>query len=230
MLLTVSAAAAMLCGHAQATAFASVQVAYWQVDFAYYFDGNNYFDTLPDGVTLDCVGAASDGSGGCISSASLSVTLPGSKSLDWIGGITLTNNTDADIPGFFSFNTAFSSFNPGGPMIGASVDDPATQFASYFSEVSGPGVFDMHGCDTDGGGVDGLNAFRTANACGVGSPDFSESSFGLGPLSAGDVLSANYEIKINVTAEPKGIPEPLTLTIFGVGLLGVAAARRRRGD
>lgn len=225
-LLTASVTAAMLCGQAQATAFAAVEDAFWQVDLDFYFDGNTFFDTLPDGVVFGC-GGGPDPKGHCFVDASRAVTLPGVDSLDFIWGFSLINTTDADIPGYFAFRTEFSAFNPGGPDIGASVDDPATQFASYFSEVSGPGVFDIHGCDTDGGGVDGINALRTANSCGVVSPDFSEGSFDLGPLPAFGDDEVSYEIRIDVMAVPKQVPESFSLSIFGVGLLGVAAARRR---
>jgi hypothetical protein len=36
---------------------------------------------------------------------------------------------------------------------------------------------------------------------------------------------ANYEIRVSL---PTAVPEPATLTLFGLGLLGLGAARRRR--
>jgi hypothetical protein len=218
MLFAAPLTVAALCGQAHATAFAAVNYAFWQVDP----DG-----TLPDGVAVSCISSSDDGLGGCMSSASLSVMLPGSQSLDLIGSLRLTNTTGADISDFMVFNTAYSAFNPGGPEIGASVDNPATQFASFFSMVSGPGVLDIHGCDTDGGDIGAV--LRIGNACGVSSPDFSNDIAVVSGIAAGSFIDLDYEINIVVQAVSKdSVPEPFSLAIFGAGLLGAAAGRGRR--
>lgn len=126
-----------------------------------------------------------------------------------------------DLPGFFEFRTQFSAFNPGGPQIGAQVDDKFLEYAAFSSSVFGPATGDMHGCNT----LTGPNFFGP-NACGVPSPDSSQGEFGIGPLAAGQTKTATYQINIRV--EAIGIPEPFTVSFFGTGLACTMVLRRRK--
>lgn len=54
----------------------------------------------------------------------------------------------------------------------------------------------------------------------------------LGFVHAGPEASSNYvgldTLRVNTLREPAGVPEPASLLIFGLGMAGLAAARRRR--
>ena len=204
---------------AQAAPFAGVTGAFWSANFAYYLDPSAPPSTiLPDGIAIDCFGATAFGGHGCGSSASLIVT-DGLASISQVGGFTVTNLGDTDLPGYLLFNINFSAFNPGGFPIGAQVDDPSYQFAWFTSSVSGPPtVADFHACDTR------VSPNMGPNACGVFSPDFSLEQLGVGPIGAGQSVTETY--RINIAAQVF-VPEPITMSLFGFGLAGVAIARRR---
>ncbi len=212
--------AALIATAAPATAapFAGVNFAVWKAQFLGYSDLNSPpTSILPDGISISCFGNAFSFTNGCLGSASLLV-FDGSDSISSIGGISITNNSGIDLGTLF-FQTDFSAFNPGGSPIGAQVDDPSYQYAVFSSSVFGPGVGDFHACDTR------INPNMGPNACGVFSPDSSQGQFSTGPLAAGQNVKQSYQIKIAATVF---VPEPLTLSLFGAGLAGTVALRRRR--
>lgn len=207
---------------AKADAFAGVDNAFWS---ATYFGG-----TLPSGISFNCFGDATPhlSASGCSDYASLILTNDSAAditlSLSHVGGFSLTNTTDDTIYDPFRFGVGYSAFNPGGPQIGASVDDPLNEFASFSSSVSGPGASDSHACNT----VTGPN-FVTPTACGVFSPDSNISFLFVGPLAPGDTYTATYHI--NIIARAIGVPEPSTLAVFGLCLAMLTmAGYRRRAD
>jgi len=227
---TIALAVALIfCARADATAFAGVKLAFWQADFSYYSDPalDAPLTVLPPGIFLECTGSADPTGAGCSDRQGISVTSDGplvTGLVDALGGFTLFNTGSTDYPGSFVFHTSFSAFNPGGPEIGASVDDPARESASFFSVVTGPGVFDLHGCNMTHGLAP--HAAAMGASCGVSSPDDSEGETDLGPLLAGQSLSAAYNIYIQVVAQGDSpVPEPLTLGIFFVGLVAVRRFR-----
>lgn len=225
--------AGALCVRADATAFAAVEKAFWQADFAYYYDPitNTQLGALPSGVTMHCIGSASaDGLGGCMDQRGTQVSSNSNafmaSVINTLGGYELQNTTDTDYAGTFVFNTMFSSFNPGGPEIGARVDNPAAEFASFFTVVRGPGVFDLHGCTMNHGHHHGTQT--SPNSCGVSSPDVSWGTAALGPLPAGGTVNADYQVFIHVTAQGSDpVPEAPALMFLATGLGLLALGRRR---
>ncbi len=233
-ILVIGAAAASAEAHA--TAFATVEKSFWQADFAYYDDPltQTRLFSLPAGVTLQCTGtASSDGAGGCMDHHGASVTsntgMFVASTINALGGLALINAANADYNGTFVFHTAFSAFNPGGPEIGAGVDDPVREYASFFTVVSGPGVFDLHGCDMQHGAS--MKGGFAPHTCGVTSPDVSFGEALLGPLASGGTLNAEYQIFIRVAAQGAD-PVPEMPAIFllstGLALLGLGRHVSRR--
>lgn len=150
--------------------------------------------------------------------------------VDDASALTLHNTTSHAFNGTFVFHTLFSAFNPGGPDVGASVDNAAKEYAAFFSVVSGPSLFDLHGCDMQND--PGLDLALTARkTCGVMAPDWSESEFGLGPLAANGSAQADFQIYIRVDARGDKqygdpVPEAPAAAIF---LFGLVALARRHG-
>jgi hypothetical protein len=144
--------------------------------------------------------------------------------------VSIINETGFDIDALV-MRTVFSAFNPGGPGIGAIVDDTGREFARFESSQSGPGVGDFRACDTRSGPGDSNQIFPQpdpANACGVFSPASIESEFVITDLAAGEEDIALYTLTFTLEAE--SIPEPSALAILAAGLigLGVFASVRRR--
>lgn len=222
-------AAAAFCPQAQATAFAGVKEAFWQADFAYYDNLSGIRQaSLPAGVVLECAGSAVADGNGCRDQEGLSVVSDGAfkrSVLDVLGFLVLRNEGSVDYQGQFVFETSYSSFNPGGPEIGASVDDPVREFASFFTVVTGPGVFDLHGCAMSGS----PGPHFAAVTCGVSVPDASSGEAVFGPLLAGQTISARYRTYIEVIAQGADpVPEPASATLLFAGLVTVASRRKAR--
>ncbi len=145
--------------------------------------------------------------------------------------VSVINETGFDIDALV-MRTVFSAFNPGGPGIGALVDDTSREFARFESSLSGPGVDDFRSCDTRSGPGDSNQTFpqpAPANACGVFSPSGLGSEFTIADLANGEENISLYTLTFTLEAE--SIPEPSTLAGLAAGLIGLAALgwRRRRG-
>lgn len=221
------AIAALSAGHADAAAIVDVS-AYWSVGYNGYFDDNlNLISaSLPTGVTISCSyngGPFVISPTGCTDTQTLNVsnsTTPAQTyNLATSAVMRVTNSTGADLPGILHFVTDFSAFLPG--SLGAQVDDPALEDASYFSSVFGYMISDANGCDTAVAGPLTKSPFL----CGVSLPDTSGSFFDL-PITAGD--DDKFTAGIDMTASVLGVPEPITLSTFGIGLAGLAIARRKK--
>ena len=191
---------------------------------------------MPAGITISCFGDANSSRSGelfqvspvcqdhLILNASDNTGILEIFNLSSAGGFQITNTTDVSIPGFLLLETDFTSFNAGGPQIGASVTYPGLEDAGFSSSVLGTGVEDMHSCNTDGSSPGGTNF--SPYACGVEAPDSSQEFLELSIPGAGQSGIDNEQIRIG--ASLFGVPEPATLALFGAGLLGMGFFYRRR--
>lgn len=226
-------ALAVLTVPAAATAIASVKGAFWQADFAWYDDGGAKHSALPDGVVLTCTGnARGDGAGGCFDSVTASVTSSDgswqSLVIDRFGGLQLVNTSGAALGGVFGFTARFASFYPATPDSGASVDDGATETATYFTVVDGAGGFDLHGCN-----MASAPGHSGPHACRPIPPEYQDSTFTLGPSPNWTDMAADWRIYIEVTAQGSAnandpVPEPPALALFLAGAAVMASRRKAR--
>lgn len=133
---------------------------------------------------------------------------------------SFTNESGQDFDSVW-FQTDYSAFNPGGPEIGAKVDNTTLEFARFTSSQSGEGIGDFHTCDTrDPGSANGTNDA----SCGVGSPDSSTGEFGFNDFDNGETFTMNYTLAL--TLEVSSVPEPATLSMFIAGLLVLGRLKR----
>jgi hypothetical protein len=207
-----------------ASAAAMVDVtARWNVRFRAFLIHDPFTPglPLPAGIDIFCGDLASIN---CSDSAGLHV----SKDTEGVENFSvfseqifrIVNNSQSTFPlSFLVFDTDFTAFHNGGG--GATVNDPATERAAYTSMVEGLGVGDQHGCDT----AIPNEEFFTPFHCGVHSPDSSQDVLFIPIPEPGKDVSFTYNIAL--TARLEKIPEPMTLSVFGAGLAGVAALRRR---
>ena len=213
-------------GAANATAMVDVR-GYWDAGLYGYTDpstgdqiGGN--PALPSGITLTCQNYL--GPEMCTGSTHILASNDSAAIEDFsaglISGFTVTNSTDTAY--HMTFFTDFSSFNPGGPAIGASVTDPLAEYASFSSTISGPSAFDMHGCDTRLYPGFPTGGYFSPYACGVPSPD---SSLGLIGFDIAPHDTVGFYYTISIGAELKGVPEPAPIAIFAAGLAGLALLR-----
>lgn len=140
-----------------------------------------------------------------------------------------TNLSGLDLD-FLTIRTDFSAFNPGGPAIGARVDNTALEFARFASSQSGPGIGDSHQCDTRLPSSPVNMVFPQpppATACGVGTPDSSQSDFAILDFDQGETVLRTFTLHLEL--EVQSVPEPGTLALFGAALLalvGFGVSRR----
>lgn len=190
---------------------------------------------VPAGVAISCSGDATSIGNGCGGQISLSTTVTesGHLSASFDGALVITNTTDGMIDAPLAFHTYFSAFNPGGPGIGISIDDPLTEGAQFRSSQSGKGIGDSHSCSIGLYGASG--SIYSPTSCGVFSPDSSETSFSenLASLAPGASLEIPYLLQIDadfiVSAgdPPNGVPEPASALVVLSGLGGLWLRRRR---
>jgi hypothetical protein len=140
--------------------------------------------------------------------------------------LSFTNLTGMDLD-FLTIQTDFSSFNPGGPQIGARVDDVALEFARFASSQSGPGIGDSHQCDTRLPAGPGNTVFPQpppAAACGVSAPDSSQGDFAILDFDQGETEFRTFILRLEL--EVQSVPEPSSLALLTVALTGFAGYRR----
>lgn len=196
------------------------------------------WEPLPEGLTLSCRGDAQAGAAGCGNTLYLSQTIAesGAYTVTSTGSVVITNTSDHAINGFASLSVWFSAFNPGGPSVGLGIDDPATQWASFSSSVSGSGsVSDGHGCSVGTRGASGTVFSPTT--CGVSSPDSSQAPVyaELIDFLPGAELIFTFGMNIAATFDlggdaPAGVPEPWAPGLLLLGLMGAYACRRINAD
>jgi hypothetical protein len=139
-----------------------------------------------------------------------------------------TNQTGIDLD-FLTIRTDFSSFNPGGPQIAASVDNSALEFARYDSSQSGRGIGDSHHCDTRVNSGSGNPTFPTpppSVACGVSAPDSSQGEFTFFDVDPNETVSETFILRLQL--EVQSVPEPAALGLLGAALAGFAGFGRVR--
>jgi hypothetical protein len=114
--------------------------------------------------------------------------------------------------------------------------DTTREAARAASRVSGPQAGDAHACTTEaaaspGGAIVVDTLAPSGRACGVASADVSEDFLLLTDFSPDETQDFTWTIGITVEAFTwaalTAVPEPAALALFGIGALGLAAARRR---
>lgn len=207
---------------ATATPFVDVKTT-WSAFFA-----TGLSAPLPSGFVISCFGSANASGQGCSDSLTLnaSVSDPEHLTASSLSGLTLTNTTDHSAAGNANFSISFSAFNPGGPSVGISIDDPASQAASFSSSVSGPGASDSHTCSVGFGGRTGT--VFSPEICGVSNPDSSGDLFSIDLSSLAPGQGEQLAYAMSITADFRAIPEPSSLVILMVGLGGFWFVARRR--
>jgi hypothetical protein len=243
-LLGAMAAATMLsAGAASAAAIVDV-TAYWKANFTGYLDSNfNLVSaSLPAGIAISC---STNGSAfvsspsGCSDIEHLDISTASSppETLQIISdSITrIANTSGAVIPGYLRFVTSYTAYQDGG--LGAQVSDPSQETARFLSLVEGSGQFpgnviipesqinNEYFCDV---AVPGGYTISPTH-CGVTDPFVFSTSFYV-PMPLGDDASLFYRILMTgtVLGTEEAVPEPATLAVFGMGLAGVLAMRRRK--
>ena len=143
--------------------------------------------------------------------AALLLLLPLAANADLIK-ITATNDTDIEPGRFSDFNIVFDDIN----------GDALLQFGEI---VSFSGISELTGAMrswADLLGIPDITGISTASGYQSGEP-----AYWWVPVEGGGTggwLAARW----NYTSASASVPEPGTLALFGIGLLGIGVARRRR--
>jgi hypothetical protein len=202
----------------------------WSVSFA------SFSGVIPNGITISCFGGAITtlNQQGCsdIRSLDTTVTMSEHLSVSALSGLVVTNTTDQTFGNILFFLSDFSAFNPGGPGIGISIDDPVAQAASFSSSVSGPSVGDSHGCSIGFNGTSGF--IFSPTTCGVPAPDSSQGQLFIDLSGLGPGENEQFSYSINIAADFAFIPEPASIVSLASGCVLLAGMmfwtgkRRRR--
>ncbi|MGD9617015.1 MAG: PEP-CTERM sorting domain-containing protein, partial [Alphaproteobacteria bacterium] len=121
--------------------------------------------------------------------------------------------------------SSFSAFNPGGPEVGISIDDPLMQAGSFSSFMSGPDIIhDAHACSVGFKGESGAFVF-SPTTCGVRTPDHNatELYINLASLIPGTSLNLHYSIGISADFAFVAVPEPSSLSLLLLAVASLAA-------
>ncbi len=177
---------------------------------------------------------------GCAASASAEATANGTATvkIKTVGTLYIENTSSTDLS-YVVIDGSFSAFNPGGPSAGASVDDTATEYASFNSSVSDPSsmISDTHGCNTnftvvDSSGYAGPTNGGLGAVCGVAGPDASDFETSIALIPAGATVAVDeLTLEIDLTASagtPPTVPEPLSVPLLTMAIGTLAAVRRTR--
>lgn len=216
-----------------ATPYVDVTSEWSAGNFQFIPDNSLNPQALPGGLVISCFGgAASTAGGGCGDSRTLDTTATTTENLsvNANSGIEITNNSSQTFAGSLLFLLNVGPFNPGGPEIGASVDNPLTEYASLTSSITGYGVAgSAYGvatskvaCNTTAGTLS-----LPPDTCGLNSPDTSQEMvfLSLDSLLPGQSEQISYTIDIEADFQ---VPEPSSLPILGMAVLLLALLRPRR--
>jgi hypothetical protein len=217
--------------------------AFWKTSFTGYLDNNFQLlsTSLPGGITISCStsGSAFELSPtGCsdIEPVQISSTSPPLETLYILkDSITnIANESGSPIPGYLRFVTFYTAYDAGG--LGALVTDPTTEVARFNSYVSGgavgPGnvfISDSRISASASCDVALLGYTISLNHCGLLPQDAQTySSTFYVPMPTGLDASLFYRIlAVGTVMGTQAVPEPASVTLFGAGLAGVIAMRRR---
>jgi hypothetical protein len=223
---------------ANATAFAGVDRAYWafrlfdplsaldvdlqltSVNSSSTSSGGGFAETgFDSGVGYDPSTQSFGGGQSGFGRSIVNGTGSAATFLDIVGVLSITNTTafpveflDPSVDSIF-----FSAFNPGGNPVGASVDNPLREFASFESTVFVSDSFagDQHGCTTS----------VSQPVCGVQTPDSSQNLFWF-VLQPFETVSLDTELRIET--EARVVSEPSATGLVCLAIMGLMAVYRRR--
>ena len=142
------------------------------------------------------------------------------------GGANIGPSGSACLDGSFSFNNeiVFQLTSPGGAIINLVEED------TFSGQEPGAGrlsiTFDDEATDPAGGSAIVAGSFNPVQAL---SAFDAESAIGEWTLTLGDTVPEDplefFSFVLTLTTD---VPEPITLSLFGAGLAGMALVRRRR--
>ena len=139
-------------------------------------------------------------------------------------------NTSENDYAYLQLYVDFSAFNPGGPAVGASVDNSNFEFARFASSQSGSRLFDSHSCDTRIVTYHTFDPPPGTASCGVQAPDSSTAEFVFLNLGAGESQTRTFTLRLELEVYSAAVPAPpvAALLLLAISLLGWQARTRRQ--